>query len=135
MSDQSNCDLGESNCVVRFPEPGDYGRMADLAGQLDYPCTGGQIQQRLGEMQHPREYAVYVAELSKGQIAGWIAVCVFRSVEIDKYAEISGLIVDQESRSRGIGKVLLNAAEEWARTHDCGGISVHSNVTRKRAHE
>jgi GNAT superfamily N-acetyltransferase len=44
------------------------------------------------------------------------------------------LIVDQQIRSRGIGKALLHTAEQWARSHGCNDISVRSNVTRDRAH-
>lgn len=109
--------------------------MADLAGQLGYPCTGDQIRSRMDEMHDPNEYAVYVAELSTGGIAGWIGVFLFRAVALDKCAEINGLIVDQTIRSYGIGKILLGAAEQWARNVGCSAISVHSNIRRGRAHQ
>lgn len=121
-------------CSVRFPEPLDFKRMAELAGQLGYTCTTDQVRARLSEIRHANECTVYVAEIARGQIAGWIGVYIFRSVEMDKFAEISGLVVDERHRSRGIGKGLLDAAEEWARRHRCKMISVHSNVTRERAH-
>jgi GNAT superfamily N-acetyltransferase len=108
--------------------------MADLAGQLGYPCTADDIRMRLAAIEDSSQHAVYVAELPEGQIAGWIGLYLFRSVAQDSCAEISGLIVDQQIRSHEIGKVLLNAAEEWARSHGCDAISVHSNVTRERAH-
>ena len=108
--------------------------MADLAGQLGYPCTPDEVRKRLVEMQAPNQYAVYVAEISKEEIAGWIGVYLFRSVELEKYAEISGLVVSEEARSRGVGKVLLEAAEEWARGTGCTVLSVRSNVKRERAH-
>lgn len=112
----------------------DFNRMAELAGQLGYACTADQVRARLSEIRDANECTVYVAELAEGQIAGWIGVYIFRSVEMDKFAEINGLVVDQEHRSRGIGKELLYAAEEWARRRRCVVISVHSNVTRERAH-
>ena len=90
---------------------------------------------RLDAMANSSHYAVYVAELPGGQIGGWIGLYVFRSVEQDSCAGISGLIIDQRFRSRGIGKVLLDAAEKWARSRGCNAISVHSNVTRERAHQ
>jgi GNAT superfamily N-acetyltransferase len=108
--------------------------MADLAVQLGYECTGREVQMRLGEMQDSPQYAVYVAELSGCHVVGWIAAYVFRAVELDPFAEISGLIVDQALRCSGIGKILLDAAEKWARHVGCSSISVHSNVTRDRAH-
>jgi GNAT superfamily N-acetyltransferase len=54
--------------------------------------------------------------------------------ETASYVGINGLVVDESIRSRGIGKILLSAAEEWARSIGFDVISVHSNVTRDRAH-
>src|ERR1700736_1115963 len=119
---QPNRVLAQFVCAVRPPEPGDYDKMADLAGQLGYECTGKEVRARLDEMQDTNQYAVYVAVLPGGRIAGWIGVYLFRTVELDSSAEISGLVVDQQVRSRGIGKVLLDAAEEWARSHGCSAI-------------
>lgn len=133
MQQRSNVVSARSMCAVRPPEPSDYDRMADLAGQLGYPCTGEQIRMRVAEMQDSNQCAVYVARLSGGQIAGWIGAYIFRAVEVDSCAEISGLVVDQQIRSRGIGRVLLEAAEEWARSRGCGAISVHSSAKRDRA--
>ena len=108
--------------------------MADLAVQLGYECTEQQVQRRLEKMQDSRQYATYVAEPPGGHVVGWIAAYVFRTVEFDPLAEISGLIVDESFRSSGIGKILLHAAEKWARQVGCTAISVHSNATRDRAH-
>lgn len=121
-------------CEVRPPKSSDYDKMADLAGQLGYECTGADVRERIDGMRNPNEYAVYVAELPGGQIAGWIGVYKFRAVELDSFAEINGLVVDEQIRSRGIGKALLRMAEQWARSHGCTAISVGSNITRERAH-
>lgn len=121
-------------CVVRPPEPSDFERMAELAGQLGYPSTAHQVRQRLETMRDPNQYAAYVAVLPDGQIAGWIGIYVFRGVEVEPFVEISGLVVDERVRSRGIGKALLEAAEGWARAHGFDGLAVRSNVTRERAH-
>lgn len=124
----------QRTCTVRPAQPGDYDKIADLAGQLGYPSTGRQVRVRLDEMQDANHYVVYVAQLSEGRVAGWIGVHIFRVVEADRCAAISGFVVDQSIRSRGIGKALLDAAEKWARSHGCGAISVLSNVKRDRAH-
>ena len=42
--------------------------------------------------------------------------------------------VDEMVRSRGIGKVLLEAAQDWARRMGCIAIAVRSNIVRDRAH-
>jgi len=90
---------------------------------------------RLEEMANSMQSAVYIAELPGGQIGGWIGLYLFHSVQQERRAGISGLIVDQQIRSRGIGKALLGAAESWARSQGCKAISVHTNVVRVRAHQ
>ena len=124
----------QSTCTVRTPQLRDYKKMADLTGQLGYECTEEVVLARLGEMQDSSQYAVYVAELPGGQVAGWVGIYVFRSVATGSFAEISGLVVDQMVRSRGIGKMLLEAAEGWTRSLGFDDLSVRSNVKRARAH-
>jgi GNAT superfamily N-acetyltransferase len=124
----------QSKVRIRPPVPADYAAMAELAGQLGYPCTVRELRARLAGMKDPREYAVFVAEAPDGQVAGWIGVYIFRCVERAACAEISGLIVDRGQRSRGIGELLLGAAAKWARRRGCREMAVHSNVIRRRAH-
>ena len=77
---------------------------------------------------------MFVAELGGGEIAGWIAVFVYRTVEADARAEVSGLVVDERFRSQRVGEHLLARAEEWAREAGCQAIGLRSNVIRDRAH-
>lgn len=51
-----------------------------------------------------------------------------------KTAEIMELSVGGAYRSGGIGKALLEAARQTARTHGCTRIEVSSNRVRERAH-
>jgi len=134
MNQDSNVATLHSSCTVRMAQPGDCDPMADLAVQLGYECSGDEVSDRLNHLRDPRQYVVLVAELPGGKLAGWIGAYLFRCVETGSCAEISGLVVDQNLRSRGIGKVLLDAAEGWARRIGCNTISVRSNIKRDRAH-
>jgi GNAT superfamily N-acetyltransferase len=134
MKQQTNAVSVQSTCAVRPAQPSDCEAMADMARQLGYECTGEEVRKRLRDMQDANQYAVFVAELPGGQIVGWIGAFLFRSIEIASCVEINGLVVDESIRSRGIGKMLLSAAEEWARSIRFDVVSVHSNVTRDRAH-
>lgn len=114
--------------------PGDHARIAELAGQLGYPASVEEIAQWLAGMQNSPEHAVFVAQLSNGEIAGWIAVFIYRCVETGARAEVSGLVVDERHRSQGLGQRLLQRAEQWACEKGCAAIGVRSNVIRSRAH-
>lgn len=119
---------------IRAPRESDYARIADLAGQLSYPSTPEEIARRLDGTKGSPDHAVFVAELESGEIGGWIAVFVYRTVEAAARAEISGLVVDERYRSQRIGERLLTCSEEWARERGCGTIGLRSNVIRDRAH-
>lgn len=124
----------EPAVAIRSPEPRDYARMAELAGQLSYKSTADEIALRLSGMRGSPDHAVFVAETADGGIAGWIGVFIFRCVEANARAEISGLVVDERMRSLGIGRRLLERAEKWAREKGCAAVGLRSNVIRERAH-
>jgi GNAT superfamily N-acetyltransferase len=124
----------ESSIMIRAPRQRDYAGMSELAGQLGYASAGEEIARRLAGMQDSADHAVFVAETAEGEIAGWIGVFVYRCVEADARAEISGLVVAERMRSLRIGQRLLERAEEWAREKGCTASSVRSNVIRERAH-
>ena len=132
--DQQTQPVAESACSVRSIQPGDYARVAELAGQLGYPSTEEQIRERIGGMQDSSQHTVLVAEMSDGSIAGWVGVYIFRPVADDATGRISGMIVDQTIRSHGVGAALLHAAEGWASSKGCRAVTLVSNVVRERAH-
>ena len=108
--------------------------MAELSGQLGYKATGAEIEKRLAALRASPDYAVFVAELPDGEVAGWVGVFVYRCVEADTRAEISGLVVDERIRSSGIGRRLMERAEEWARRKGCSAVGLRSQVFREGAH-
>jgi GNAT superfamily N-acetyltransferase len=55
-------------------------------------------------------------------------------IEEVPFAELAGLVVGDSARSRGIGALLLRAAEDWARNRGFARLRVRSNVVRERAH-
>jgi GNAT superfamily N-acetyltransferase len=119
---------------IRQARPQDYARIAELAGQLTYPSSAEQIAERLDGMRRSQENAVFVAQLPSGEIAAWVAIFVYRVVEADARAEISGFVVDEHFRSHRVGMFLLARVERWARENGCRVIGLRSNVVRDRAH-
>src|SRR5579859_2452180 len=111
-------------CHIRPAGSSDCQRIAVLATQLGYSSDADDIKRRMAEIEDREGYAIYVAEDPHHLVIGWIGVHVFTTVVYDKFAEISGLIVDQESRCHGVGAKLLLEAERWARKNGCHGISV-----------
>jgi GNAT superfamily N-acetyltransferase len=119
---------------IRRARTSDAAQLAELAGELGYPTTAKEIRQRLNRLQPATTHAVFVAEAS-GELIGWLHVSRNYLLESPVRAEVNGLVVSVAARSQGAGKLLLHAAEEWARKHKCTGVNLRSNVLRERAHK
>jgi GNAT superfamily N-acetyltransferase len=72
--------------------------------------------------------------LAGEQLVGWVHVQGRRSLELEPFAEVCALVVDDGARGRGVGRKLMEAAEAWAKNQGYGSVFVRSNVKRHRAH-
>ncbi len=124
----------KNNIGVRRARATDAVRIAELSEQLGYPATEKQMKARLREVLQDEEAACFVAEPGDGGLIGWIHVSTTPLLEVERRAEVNGLVVDETARSSGAGAMLLAAAEKWARGKRCKSMSVRSNVLRERAH-
>jgi len=132
---QLNPALNPAGIKIRSAKRSDAARIAELSGQLGYPATAAEITQRLRSIKPSSHHAVLVAESPEHKVIGWLHVSVSPLLEVPLRAEVNGLVVDDDERSRGTGGLLLRAAEQWARSRGCKNMSVRSNVIRERAHE
>ena len=118
---------------IRLARSSDAVQLAELAGELGYPTTAKEIRQRLSRLKPATMHAVFVVDVA-GKLIGWIHVSRNYLLESAMRAEVNGLIVSSAARSQGAGRLLLRAAEEWARKQKCAGVNLRSNVIRDRAH-
>jgi len=68
----------------------------------------------------PAGTAVFVAQRNEGKLAGFLEVRIRSHAdgcESSPVAYIEGWYVDPDCRRRGIGRQLVEAAEQWARQH------------------
>ena len=119
---------------VRRVKTEDVQRLTELAGQLGYPTSVKEMKKRLRDVLNDQDAACFVAEDDRRRVLGWIHVSVTPLIEVERRAEVNGLIVDETLRSRGAGALLLRAGERWACGKKCKGTSVRSNVIREKAH-
>jgi GNAT superfamily N-acetyltransferase len=124
----------KNDVCVRRARSTDFARITELSGQLGYPATEKQMKARLRDVIQDKDTACFVAESRADGLIGWIHVSTTPLLEVERRAEVNGLVVDEAERSRGAGALLLAAGEKWARGKRCKGMSVRSNVLRERAH-
>src|SRR4051794_22615867 len=77
---------------------------------------------------------VFVADVDR-RVAGFCTVYdEFDSVRFGHRAWVEDLAVDADHRSHGLGKALLDAAKDWARTRGATHLELDSAETRADAH-
>ncbi len=119
--------------VIREIALADSDAAASLSGELGYPVSPEIIQGRIESLlQHP-DHVIFVASLA-GNVVGWIDVCVTYHLASDPRAEIAGLVVSTKVRSKGIGRLLVARAEQWALSRGLIEMLVRSRSTREAAH-
>lgn len=119
---------------IRKARADDALRVAELSGQLGYPTPAKEMAKRLRVVLKDRDGACFVAETKEHGVVGWVHVSVTPLIEVERRAEVNGLVVDETARSQGAGWLLLDDGEKWAKKQGCTGMSVRSNVLRERAH-
>ena len=119
---------------IRLVSERDVPAVAALSGQLGYRTSEAEVAARILALDGSDEHAVFVAE-SEGDVVGWLHVTVVLSVETPRFAEIRGLVVHEPLRARGIGSLLVAAAEAWAAEHSCDRVRVRTNVKRAKTHD
>ena len=126
--------MASGKAIIRRARGGDAERLAELSAQLGYPVSAKEMAKRLKKVLAAKNGACLVAEAEGQGVIGWIHVSVTALLEVERRAEVNGLVVDEQARSAGSGWLLLEAAEKWAKKMGCAGMSVRSNVLRERAH-
>ncbi len=121
--------------TIRSATAADAPQLAPLAGQLGYPSTTEQVLERLREILEDAAHAILVAEDKERRIAGYIEIFPFRTIGSEPRVEIASLVVDDSCRSQGVGRLLMNHAENWARARGFKEMGLRSNVIRERAHQ
>ena len=119
--------------TTRDAEAGDAERLAELAGQLGYATTPEEVGRRIARYTGLEEERVIVA-VEGGRVVGWTSAAVADHFYLARYVEISGLVVDAESRGKGIGALLIAEVERWAAEKRVGMVRLRANVVRTDAH-
>lgn len=120
--------------TIRTAQAKDAPRLAALSGQLAYTATPDEILRRLPRLARDHEHVVFVAEDCSGTVIAWTHAFVCHLLEADPQTEVSVLVVDEARRGNGVGRLLMERVEQWARQKNCWAVRVRSNVTRERAH-
>lgn len=121
--------------TIRIAIDTDSPAIQRLLEQLGYPDLAlEEIQRKLEEHRDP-DYQILVAEID-GHVVAFIALHCFHLLHWRaRIGRISSFCVEDGFRSKGVGRQLLHAGEEWLNSKGCAKIEVTSNAKRLRAHQ
>jgi len=69
-----------------------------------------------------------------GEVAGVAVFRVHENTAVGLRLYVDDLVVDEDARSRGIGRAMLNWLEDEGRRCGCGVLDLDSGTQRERAH-
>ena len=120
--------------LVRQAQSSDASAISELLADLGYPSAPAQVQNRLAEASVSLHTVIFVAE-SDTQVVGALSFHRIPLFHTDGFlGRITSLVVSPTFQRRGVGRLLVAAAEELARAHGCGRVEVTSGEHRPEAH-
>jgi GNAT superfamily N-acetyltransferase len=108
--------------------------LARLCSQLGYPTDASTMPARLARLAADDNARAFVAEVD-GCVAGLLTIHLRYTMNHEApIAQITLLVVDEASRGHGVGRLLVERAEQWAMNRGSHRINVTTHLARSGAH-
>ncbi|MCO4786010.1 GNAT family N-acetyltransferase [Marinomonas atlantica] len=117
--------------IIRSASESDANGINKVSKHLGYSrLSSTESVTKLQELLNSAQDQVFVAEW-QGQIIGWLHLFYARRLASDNFFEIGGLVVSPENRGQGIGRALV----QYAQDENLGKFRVRCNEKRHDAHK
>jgi GNAT superfamily N-acetyltransferase len=120
--------------ITRTIENGDAKAVSMLSEQLCYAISKHDTAAQILQIKNSANDIAYVA-VDGTVVIGWIHLFYALRLESQPFCEVAGLVVDEQYRGKGVGKLLLEKAEDWSMQRNCKRLVVRSNAKRNEAHQ
>ncbi|UCD05698.1 MAG: GNAT family N-acetyltransferase [candidate division WOR-3 bacterium] len=123
------------NIVIRRARIGDDAALVRLLSELGYRCSQGFARSKIRQLSGKASDRIFVA-VEKQVVTAFISCHILPMVHQRGFlCRVTAICVLPEWRARGIGKLLMETVEDFARSRDCAKIEITSGKHRKIAHE
>lgn len=120
--------------IIRNANPTDSESLNELVSQLGYLSDLEKTKKRLNVLLTEDKYNVLNVAIFESKIIGWIHSFYALRLESDAFVEIGGLVVHDQYRNKGVGKLLVDSITQWAKDKECKTIRVRCNTKRIESH-
>jgi GNAT superfamily N-acetyltransferase len=115
----------------------DVSGLTDLINQwdnLESKVTSDFVREKLSGILKNKKSAVLVAENNEHKIIAYVYLFEVPFLEGDSPVELHSVLVDKNYRGQGIGKLIMQKAEEWAKSVGYKKIILSSRIQLEKAH-
>ena len=120
--------------TIRHATTNDAEAVRDLLGQLGYPFTVEAVHDRLTLLAAAGTDPVLLA-VQDGVPFGLIALHLATMLQVaEPVARVTALVVQDQGRGAGVGRLLVDAGDELARRAGCRTLELTTAVVRIDAH-
>ncbi len=118
--------------IIREVVTEDAADITVLSQQLGYSICVEQTLRNINTLNQSKYHTVFVAVDKK--VIAWMGVSYNISLESPPLCEIHGLVVDEQYRNKGIGKMFIEKAKEWSKGKLVSRLRLRCNIKRTEAH-
>ena len=119
---------------IRSMSESDLPLVVDLCRQLGYETNLPDLRKRYSRLIAHPEHGLFVACAEEIRPVGWMHLREMYSLERNFVIEVAAIVVDEQCRGRGIGRKLMETAEEWGAERGFPSVILRSRETRLDAH-
>ena len=121
------------NIIIREAGMVDISALAELMNELGYNTTVDEMKTRFENIQNHIDHKTFIAIIDT-DISGMVGVSKNYSYEQNGiYVRVLALVTHSRFRHKGIGKKLLEVAENWAREIGAEKILLNCGNREERA--
>ena len=120
--------------VIRSANESDCAEITRLSNELGYPSSFKKVGEILDMVLTHNDHQLFVAD-GQQKLFGYIHLVRSLRLSSEPFIEIAAIVVEASARHKGIGKMMIEATENWAKNNGFDFIRIRSNIIREDAHQ
>jgi len=121
----------DENYKIRNVKEDDVPGILEVAVELGYPASEKTVKDLVNLVLKNADHQIILAE-DNYNLLGYIHLHSVDSEDNQK-TEVSGILIPDSHRKKGLGSRFLKEAEKWTRGRDAQTISIRTNLIRPEA--